>query len=339
MEIIATMRRDKDRFDDFSHFANKIKELQELGVKTFRFNLSKFSKADLPIFINDIKYLKKEYPTSVVILDLPYPGNKCRMIIKDRKTIHLEKNDIVTFNVSEQIVLDEDTVYFSHSLIDLDFSKIARYICGDGNAILQYKEFKYPNLYLAACDKCDIEHGKAINFVGSIKTEDDINKYWPVIKEITPDYLALSFIENKDQILCIKNNMKGLENIKIISKIETHLGFQNLPEIAAISDSIMLSRGDLGLQVELEDFFIIQEKIIDYCKKNNCEIIVATDIMNSMMDRKVPARADLIDMQYLITKGIDAMVLTYGLVRTDNMLDVVHMINDSFRKLKDVSRT
>lgn len=132
----------------------------------------------------------------------------------------------------------------------------------------------------------------------------------------------------------MQNNSKKLkkkladEKIKIVSKIETKAGIENIEEIIKHTDEVMLGRGDMVMFSDINSFGISQEKIINVCKKAGKKIWVATDILNSMQDKKIPSRPEIIDIYNLKKLKADGVVLTYGLVRSNGIKNVVNFINE-----------
>lgn len=125
------------------------------------------------------------------------------------------------------------------------------------------------------------------------------------------DYVAMSYVGNKDDIVKLREKMKGFGKIiPIIAKIERSVALTNIDEIIDISDAIMIARGDLGNEIPIEQIPFVQKDIIDRCKKAKKPVIVATQMMISMMDSKEPTRAEVTDVAYAVMTGADAVMLS-----------------------------
>lgn len=126
------------------------------------------------------------------------------------------------------------------------------------------------------------------------------------------DFLALSFVENKENVLEAKRILEenGRSDMKIISKVESKTGVDNLDEIIAESDGIMVARGDLGVEVPVEFLPIIQKDMIRKCRENEKFVIVATEMLASMYTSSRPTRAEVTDISNAVFDGTDAVMLS-----------------------------
>lgn len=125
------------------------------------------------------------------------------------------------------------------------------------------------------------------------------------------EYIALSFVGSKKDVIELReliNQNNG--NQKIIAKIERKEAVDNLDEIIEISDGIMIARGDLGNEFPLEEIPFVQHKIITSAKKKNKIVIVATQMLLSMVDSSIPTRAEVSDVAYAILDGADGVMLS-----------------------------
>ena len=126
------------------------------------------------------------------------------------------------------------------------------------------------------------------------------------------DFLALSFVSTKEDILAVKDILKkyNREDMKIIAKIESTTGIKNLDSIADIADGIMVARGDLGVEAAMEDLPILQTKIIECCRRHGKFCIVATEMLETMKKNMRPTRAEVSDVANAVLNGTDAVMLS-----------------------------
>lgn len=126
------------------------------------------------------------------------------------------------------------------------------------------------------------------------------------------DFLALSFVSTKEDVLCVREILKenNCEDIKIIAKIENTTGLKNLEEIVSVSDGIMVARGDLGVETPMEDLPILQKEIINVSHKYGKFCIVATEMLESMKNNSRPTRAEVSDIANAVLDGTDAVMLS-----------------------------
>lgn len=125
------------------------------------------------------------------------------------------------------------------------------------------------------------------------------------------DFLALSFVNSKENILAVREILKEHNsNMKIISKIESGIALQNLDEIIEYSDGIMVARGDLGVEIPCEQIPIVQKEIIKKCRSYGKTCIVATEMLASMYTSSRPTRAEVTDIANAVLDGCDAVMLS-----------------------------
>lgn len=126
------------------------------------------------------------------------------------------------------------------------------------------------------------------------------------------DFIALSFVNSKEDVLEVREILKRekKEKIKLISKIESKTGIDNLDEIIEVSDGIMVARGDLGVEVPMENLPIIQKQIINKCREKGKIVVVATEMLESMKNNIRPTRAEVSDVANAVLDGTDAVMLS-----------------------------
>lgn len=126
------------------------------------------------------------------------------------------------------------------------------------------------------------------------------------------NFLALSFVSEASEVLEVRKilEQENRKDIKIISKIESQTGLENLEEIASVSDGIMVARGDLGVEVSMYELPIYQKKIVNVCRNHNIICVVATEMLESMKNNPRPTRAEVTDIANAVYNGTDAVMLS-----------------------------
>jgi len=152
--------------------------------------------------------------------------------------------------------------------------------------------------------KIKLEKIKKIKLMIDIKNRKILNK----IRGENFDYIAISFAETPQEIIKIKKMFP--KKTKIISKIETKKGYDNIDKLIKISDGIMIARGDLGKDISFEKVPIVQKIITKKCNKNNKMSITATEMMPSMVKYIRPSRAEVSDVANAILEGSEALMLS-----------------------------
>ena len=127
-----------------------------------------------------------------------------------------------------------------------------------------------------------------------------------LVKEIKPDYVAVSFANSAKKI----KKIKEFTGVNVISKIESQKGLDNIKELIKASDGIMVARGDLGKNISFSRVPIYQKLIIKECLKNNKMVITATEMLLSMMDSKTPEGSEVSDIANAVLDGSDALMLS-----------------------------
>lgn len=140
---------------------------------------------------------------------------------------------------------------------------------------------------------------------------ENIEEIFSGLSVLKPDYISLSFIASLDQLLTYKNILKKyqLEHCKLLAKIETQEGVDNLDSFISELDGVIVARGDLHLT---DDGLlgINQKKITQICKKHGVEVIIASSIMDSLNERYVPTASDISDLTNILLDGVDGILLT-----------------------------
>lgn len=126
------------------------------------------------------------------------------------------------------------------------------------------------------------------------------------------DYIALSFTRKADDVIEMRNFLKTNdgEAIKIIAKIENQEGIDNVADIIDISDMVMVARGDLGTELPVETIPMHQMDIIKTCKIKNTPVIVATQMLESMISNPIPTRAEVSDIFYAVREGAEYVMVS-----------------------------
>ena len=170
------------------------------------------------------------------------------------------------------------------------------------------------------------EHGHYFSGALKVITEKDKDDLKFGISQ-NVDYIALSFVGNANDIVELRNLIKeNGGNQKIIAKIERREAVENLNEIIKETDIIMIARGDLGNEFPLEEIPFIQHQIIEACNKADKMVIVATQMLLSMVEESTPTRAEVSDVAYAILDGANAVMLSEESARGKYPVEAVAMM-------------
>ena len=146
--------------------------------------------------------------------------------------------------------------------------------------------------------------------------------------ECKHDFFALSFTRDADAVDLFRSFLKeNGSDANIIAKIEDQQGVSNLSEIVSASDAIMIARGDLGIECAFEDLPIIQRKTVGVCLANGKPVIIATHLLESMIDSQVPTRAEISDVANAVNEGADCLMLSGETTTGKQPISCVNLIN------------
>ncbi|MCX7769833.1 MAG: pyruvate kinase [Proteobacteria bacterium] len=287
---------------------NTLKEMAKI-FDCARINLSHGTFDDYKNIVVSIRKIEKELNKYIPILfDLSGPKIRVTTI-----------NNISSINRGDKIILSKAP---SEGTITINFPEIIdclhegqRVYIDDGKIRFKVKEVKKDKVILEALTKGIISLKKGVNFPDTSLplpslTEKDI-KDIKIIKELEGDFVALSFVRHKNDILELREELnKNKLDIPIIAKVERPEAIPILDEIVDVSDGVMVARGDLGVELSLEKVPIIQKRIIELCKEKGKPVIVATQILETMVDKPEPTRAEVSDIANAIFDGCDALMLS-----------------------------
>jgi pyruvate kinase len=306
-KVIATLGPASDHTDIIHKMINE-------GVDVFRLNFSHSTKDEYLKLINIIKELNLELGTNVSILaDLQ--GPKLRIGEIENNLLNLAEGDIITF-VTEKCSGTKDHLYMSYQEFPKDVINGEIILIDDGKIKLEVTE----------TNKNDIVKAKVI-YGGPLSSHKGVNL--PDTKISLPclsdkdisnvvfaldhgvDWLGLSFVRKASDILELKNIIKKYNgHASVIAKIEKPEALLELDQIIDLADGVMVARGDLGVEVSFDRVPLIQKLIIEKCIMRSKPVIVATQMMESMILNFRPTRAEANDVANAVLDGADALMLS-----------------------------
>ena len=316
------------------------KQMVEAGANTARINFSHATIEERVNVVDVVKKVRKLTNKEIAILyDTKGPefrngevqenginlqaGNKIR-IVKDEVIGNEERfsvnhpQAVDSLNIGDIVLLENGLMKIE--VIEKDENSVNCKII-NGGILFSRKSLAAPGV------KLDIP------FISEVDREDIIYAC-----NHDGDYLAASFVESKENILEIREILKeqNREDMRIIAKIESQTGLNNLEEIAQVADGLMVARGDLGVEVPMEDLPICQKKIISCARKNKKICIVATEMLESMKHNPRPTRAEVTDIANAVYNGTDAVMLSgetttgeYPIETVKSMASVCEHIEES----------
>ena len=292
-----------------------IKKMMNSGVNVFRINFSHASHEDTLKRINIIRDLNEELGFHVAVMaDLQ--GPKLRVGEIKENTV-LNNGSVVTFTTKKLKKGSTASIFMNYPLFAKDVNSGERILLDDGKLILEVVETNKSDTVLAKVVQGGVLNSKkGVNLPNTkislpALTEKDINDAVFAIKNGV-DWIALSFVRHKKDVLDLKRLVKKYSDfeIPIISKIEKPEALKNIKEIVEISDGIMVARGDLGVEVPAEEVPLVQKQLVHSAKLARIPVIVATQMMESMITGLTPTRAEVNDVANSVMDGADAVMLS-----------------------------
>lgn len=287
--------------------------LIQAGVNVFRLNFSHGTHEVHTQVIKNIREAAKEVDAVIAILQ-DVQGPKIRIGEVENNEAILEEGSI--FHLTNKPVIANNTiasVTYEKLLEDIEIGSTI--LIDDGKLELTVKDKDSEKLTCFVKVGGFIRPNKGVNFPGtslgiSCITDKDRNDMLLGIKHRV-DFIALSFVQRPEDIMEAKDFLAhNNSRIPIISKIECQAAIDNLEGILAVSDAIMVARGDMGVELPTEDIPLLQKKIIKMCNRFGVPVITATQMLDSMVSNPRPTRAETTDVANAIFDGTDAVMLS-----------------------------
>ena len=306
-KIVATVGPACNTYD-------KLLSLVQAGVNVFRLNFSHGTHQDKLEVINHIRRIIKEEPYNIAILgDLQ--GPKLRVgDLQDGKLTLTEGHEFI-FTI-EKMVGTLEKIYVSYPNLTTDVEPGERIFLDDGKMELSVvKILNDKEVLMRVTLGGVLTPKKGVNLPDSkltmpSMTDKDFEDLQFIIAQKL-DWVALSFVRKVEDITKLKTILKEHDSkIKVIAKIEMPEAITNLRDIIVASDGVMVARGDLGVEIPIEQVPIIQKDIIKKCMHRAKPVIVATQMMESMLDRTKPNRSEVSDVANAVLEGADAVMLS-----------------------------
>lgn len=306
-KIIATVGPASNTYE-------KLLALVEEGVNVFRLNFSHGTHAQHLSVIEHIKRINKDYPFNIAILaDLQ--GPKLRIGEIENNGIELKQGDTFYFT-NEPCMGTLEHIYISYPDFHKDVRIGEKVLLDDGKIEVLVTEIEQDNrVKVQVLSHGRLSSKKGVNLPDTkislpSLSEKDLNDLDFIISQGI-DWVALSFVRRPEDVMKLREILKSKNSpAKIISKIEKPEALEHLREIILASDAVMVARGDLGVELPLEQIPMIQKSIVRKCIHRAKPVIIATQMMESMIDRPRPNRSEITDVANAVLEGADAVMLS-----------------------------
>lgn len=293
-----------------SSSAETISELFDAGVDIFRMNFSHGEHADHKKVHDIIREVEKAKNRPIAILaDLQ--GPKLRLGKFANGPVDLKKGDKYRFDMDEAPG-DDNRARLPHPEIFAAVSKGDVILINDGRMRFKVTKAEKDHMLITAMTDGTLSDRKGVNLPGarlpiSALTPKDRKDLRYAI-ELGVDWLALSFVQGPEDVADLRK-LVG-KKVGIISKLEKPMAIEHLDAILALTDAVMVARGDLGVEMPPEAVPVLQKQIVSKARKAGKPVVVATQMLDSMMQNPAPTRAEASDVATAVFDGADCVMLS-----------------------------
>lgn len=292
----------------------KLVELAEAGVDGFRLNFSHGKHEDHLKVIEHIQRLNKEHGFNVSMLgDLQ--GPKLRVGVMENDGLPIKPGDILTF-VNEKCIGNKDRIYMSYPQFAADVKVGEKVLLDDGKLEMRVVSTNgVDTVKLEVLFGSMLSSKKGVNLPDTkvslpCLTEKDLEDL-EFMMQYPFNWIALSFVRNASDMTDLRTRLQAAgHKAKIMAKIEKPEAIQNIAEIIEATDAVMVARGDLGVEMPLEQLPTLQKDIVRRCNNAHKPVVVATQMMDSMTFAPSPTRAEVSDVANAVTDGADCVMLS-----------------------------
>lgn len=306
-KIVATLGPSCDNKDI-------LREMVKNGLDVFRINMSHATQEEVDSRVRWARELSKELGTYIGVL-FDTKGPEIRSGVFENGSVTLKKDDIVTVT-SDDVIGNEKLIPIQYPTLYNDVPVGNNILLNNGLMQLTVIDKKDGNLECRVDVDGTLKNKRMVNMPGvtysmPYVSEADRNDVITAIKS-DADFIALSFVSCKEDVLAIRDILNEYNNthIQLICKIENQRGVDNIDEILEVSGGVMIARGDLGVELPIEQLPIVQKELTAKCQARGKICITATEMLASMEKSLRPTRAEVSDVSNAVFDGTDAIMLS-----------------------------
>ena len=308
-KIIATIGPSTNKYND-------LRDLHSAGMNVARINMSHASHADAISIIESIQKLNKIqsdlFGPIGILLDTQGPEIRTGINHSD---IDLQTGDVVNLTIRDDVDVETSSIKINYKGLIRSVDKGSKISIDNGLLNFQVLAKDKENLKCKVLDGGTLGSKRHVNLPGvrvdlpSITKKDRKDISFAIKNNVS--FIALSFVRSAKDVVTLRSILKRKKSqIKIIAKIENQEGLDNIHEITQAADIVMVARGDLGIETDLADLPNIQRRIMYASAKWGRRSIVATHLLESMINNPTPTRAEVTDVANAIYEGSDAVMLS-----------------------------
>ncbi|HRE76512.1 MAG TPA: pyruvate kinase [Flavobacterium sp.] len=317
-----------------------IKNMIDAGVNVFRINFSHADYEDVKERIDIIRGLNDEFGyTTAILADLQGPKLRVGVMKED---VVVSKGDIITFQTAEDIPGTAERVYMNYKEFPRDVNPGEKILLDDGKLMFEALETNgTTEVVCRVIQGGPLKSKKGVNLpntkvsLPALTKKDIKDALFAIENEV--DWIALSFVRTPKDLEELQDLIAKHSSYKIpiIAKIEKPEAVENIDKIVAFCDGLMVARGDLGVEVPAEEVPLIQKKLIHRAKTARIPVIVATQMMETMITSLTPTRAEVNDVANSVMDGADAVMLSGETSVGNYPVEVIETMSKIIRSVED----
>ncbi len=315
----------------------KLKELINAGTDVFRLNFSHGTWDDHAKIVKYVREINHQLGTTICLLQ-DLQGPKIRIEEVEKKT-HIKEGDQLIIT-TKSVLGNAKKVSTSYRRLPKDVSVDDIILIDDGKIELCVEKVKGQDVYTRVIYGGKLKSRKGINLPNtkisapSLTAKDANDLKFAIEHDI--EWVALSFVRKASDIVRLRKKIvKAGKEILIIAKIEKPEAIQNIDEIINVSDGIMVARGDLGVEIRSEEVPMLQKIIVEKCRKVAKPVIIATQMMESMIENPRPTRAETNDVANAVLDGADTLMLSGETAVGAYPLEVIKSMVNTIRNVEE----
>ncbi len=317
-----------------------LKNMMLEGVDVFRINFSHAAYKNVKRTIAIIRELREELGHNTAILaDLQ--GPKLRIGIM-KEEVEIKQEDILYFCTGEEFEGTKERVYMNYNNFPKDVKKGEQVLIDDGKLIFEVIDSNNKNeVKTKVIQGGVLRSKKGVNLpntnisLPALTKKDKEDAIFAINQEV--DWIALSFVRHAEDLKELQDLIETHSDYKIpiIAKIEKPEAVENIDKIIAYCDGLMVARGDLGVEVPAEEVPLIQKQLVLTAKKARIPVIIATQMMETMINSLTPTRAEVNDVANSVMDGADAVMLSGETSVGEYPVEVIKKVATILRKVEN----
>ena len=292
-----------------------LKDMCRAGMDVARLNFSHGTHEEHLHKIELLRQVRQELGVPLpIMLDTKGPEYRIRMI--EGGMVTLEAGQRFTFTTDQSVLGNSERVAVSYEGMPAELAPGDTVLVNNGLLVFRVEECTDTEVICTVIEGGVLSKRKSMAFPGKVlkqvylSEQDKADLLFGIQNGV--DFIACSFVSNREDIQSVRDfvDANGGRDIDLIAKIENRSGVDNIEEICAVCDGVMVARGDLGVEIPYEELPVIQKMLIDKCRMLGKRVITATEMLESMIEKPRPTRAEISDVANAVFDGSSAIMLS-----------------------------